>query len=65
MKRRLLDYYHIAIAMVLMSRTLFIEALCPDCKFDKETGATDLCVKHHEKVFDLDGRALEHYDKIL
>jgi hypothetical protein len=64
MRKRTKSLYHTIAAAVLFTRTFFVEALCPDCTFDKGTGETICCERHHEKMFDLDGRALEHFDKI-
>lgn len=60
---KLRNLYHHTASMALLTRMFFTDALCADCRYDEETGLDIRCDKHHEKQFDREGRAYEHFDK--
>lgn len=65
MKNRIIIFYHSMTAHLLMARCFFTLGLCSNCTFDDETGMPALCDKHHEKLFLMEGRAYEHFEKSI
>jgi len=61
MFRRLRTFYHEGVAVALATRVTAIEVLCSDCKFDEDLGFSVRCGKHHDKLFDLEVRAEDHF----
>ena len=63
MLRKLRKLYHDTAATALLTRMFFTDILCPNCTFDEESGLEIRCDKHHEKQFDREGRAYEHFER--
>ena len=64
-RRRLTYAYHYMAALALYYRYFMIAAICRDCHFDDESGIDILCDKHHDKLFLLECKAVNHFDHSL
>lgn len=64
MRQNIRDYYHLLAAYALLAKEFLTEASCSNCTFVDEETVVTRCSKHHEKLFDVDGRIINHLEKI-